>query len=87
MEWVTLLRTPEKKPTKPRLNSSSSDGGGGWRAERVKVLENTPRTKAGVKKSKRSEVQVLRSQVASLAREKRDLSLNVSARRNASRSF
>ena len=78
MEWVNLLRTPEKKSSKPRLNSS--DGGGSWRAERVRVLENTPQAKVGVKKSKRSEVQVLRSQVASLAREKRDLALNVSTR-------
>ena len=80
-EWVNLLRTPEKPP--------KSMGGGGGRqptAATVRVLENTPQGRVGVKKSKRSEVQVLRSQVAALVKEKRELALTVGAeRRSASR--
>ena len=80
-EWVNLLRTPEKPP--------KSMGGGGGRqptAATVRVLENTPQGRVGVKKSKRSEVQVLRSQVAALVKEKRELALTVGAeRRGASR--
>ena len=80
-DWVNLLRTPEKKPTNPRL-AGSSDADGGRHADHanVRVLENTPQARAGVKKSKRSEVQVLRSQVASLVKEKRDLALSVSTK-------
>lgn len=75
-EWVNLLRTPEAKPT-AKLQLSN-----GQRADpvhHVKVLEHTPRPlkKVGVKKSKRSEVQVLRSQVVSLEEEKRGLALSV----------
>lgn len=74
-EWVHLLRTPEEKALKSRPRVSNGCGG----RRTVKVLENTPRPqgKVGVKKSKRPEVQVLRSQVASLVKEKRDLALTV----------
>ena len=72
-QWVNLLRTPQ-----PRSAAKSRLLDGEEAAQRhVKVLENTPQGKVGVKKSKRSEVQVLRSQVASLVKEKRDLGLSV----------
>lgn len=67
-EWVNLLRTPEERPSK----SNSSRG-----RQSVKVLENTPQGKVGVKKRRPSEVQVLRSQVAALVREKGDITLEV----------
>lgn len=76
-EWVNLLRTPEKQPSW-RIAGQERRGKG-----EVKVLENTPQGRVGVKKGKRSEVQVLRSQLAVLAREKHELSVAVrEGRRN-----
>lgn len=67
-EWVNLLRTPEE-----RLSKSNSYRG----RQSVKVLETTPQGKVGVKKRRPSEVQVLRSQVAALVKEKGDITLEV----------
>lgn len=74
-EWVNLLKTPEERPAKPRL----TNGGGSVQAARaIKISENTPKGKVGVKKNKSSEADVLRSQVASLVKEKKELSRKVS---------
>ena len=67
-EWVNLLRTPEERPSKAHSYRGRQS---------VKVLENTPQEKVGVKKRRPSEVQVLRSQVAALVREKGDITLEV----------
>ena len=83
-EWVNLMKTPEERPaarSRRLANGTSQDA-----ARALRVLENTPQGKVGVKKSKISEVEVLRGQVTSLVKEKRDLSLRVSLR-DSSRSF
>ena len=75
-EWVNLLRTPENGEEETGKRRAASER----RRERtVRVSENTPvgGGKAGVNKSKRSELQVLRSQVCVLVREKQDLSQSV----------
>ena len=83
-EWVNLMKTPEERPaarSRRLANGTSQDA-----ARALRVLENTPQGKVGVKKSKTSEVEALRGQVTSLVKEKRDLSLRVSLR-DSSRSF
>ena len=75
-EWVNLMKTPEERPaarSRRLANGTSQDA-----ARALRVLENTPQGKVGVKKSKTSEVEALRGQVTSLVKEKRDLSLRVS---------
>ena len=72
---MNLLRTPERQPNWRTGQERRGKG-------EVKVLENTPQGRVGVKKGKRSEVQVLRSQLAVLAREKQELSVAVSEERN-----
>lgn len=86
-EWVTLLTTPEERPARSRI-ANGGRGSSHDAARALRILENTPRGKVGVKKSKVSEVESLRGQVASLVKEKRDLSLRVSleALRNSSAS-
>ena len=74
-EWVSLLRTPEKAVKLP-------PAGGHRPIPVVRVLENTPQRWVGVKKGKRSEVQLLRTQVAALVKEKKELALSVSRSRN-----
>jgi hypothetical protein len=73
-EWVNFMKTPEERPaarSRRLANGTSSQDA----ARALRVLENTPQGKVGVKKSKTSEVEALRGQVASLVKEKRDLSL------------
>ena len=84
-EWVNFMKTPEERPaarSRRLANGTSSQDA----ARALRVLENTPQGKVGVKKSKTSEVEALRGQVASLVKEKRDLSLRVSLR-DSSRRF
>ena len=73
------MRTPEWQPHWRRTVPERRGKG------EVKVLENTPQGRVGVKKGKRSEVQVLRSQLAVLAREKQELSVAVRERRRNER--
>lgn len=76
---MNLLRTPERQPHWRRTVPERRGKG------EVKVLENTPQGRVGVKRGKRSEVQVLRSQLAVLAREKQELSVAVRERRRNER--
>ena len=79
-EWVNLLRTPE---TKGEGETGKKRAAGERRREgTVRVTENTPLGKVGINKSKRSEVQVLRSQVCVLVREKQELSQSVREERD-----
>ena len=69
-EWGDPQRTPrEERSVHSRLPNGA--------ARALRVLENTPQGRVGVKKSRASESETLRGQVASLAKEKRDLTLKV----------
>ena len=80
--WVNLLRKsgvePPRSPTKP-VRQPSREGLG----RRVTVSERTPQARVGAKRSGRlkenGSVQVLRSQIASLLKENRELTDKVSA--------
>ena len=84
---MNLVRTPEEKAGRSRLVNGGREGARAARAGAVKVLEHTPVGKGGTNKSRAhksrahksrtSEVGALRAQVASLVREKRNLSLRV----------
>ena len=74
---MNLVRTPEEKAGRSRLVNGGREGARAARAGAVKVLEHTPVGKGGTNKSRTSEVGALRAQVASLVREKRNLSLRV----------
>ena len=70
--WVNLLRSGEPRSAVRREVLKAAGG-------RVKVSENTPHTKVGInrKKGSRTQVEVLRSQVASLLKDKQELSHKV----------
>ena len=66
--WVNLLRSGES-----RLPVRRGTGGG-----KVKVSEKTPLAKVGIrKKGTTTQVEVLRSHVASLLKDKQELSLKI----------
>ena len=79
---MNLVRTQEEKAGRSRLVKCGREGARAARAGAVKVLEHIPVGKGGTNKSRAhksrtSEVGALRAQVASLVREKRNLSLRV----------
>lgn len=76
--WVNLTRSPAREP---RLKNNHGSRSKSFESgdQGIKVHETTPRQgRVGVNKSRRTEVQVLRSQVASLAKEKQELAIGVS---------